>query len=309
MKNLVLQTVIIKNDVPFNNAYLTAFNIMKKEPHKVDITKTSYRFRHLDPKLFVKKSFRTKKVNDSISLVFGKLKPGVEGGAIFGAKLDYSNDARKNKEKYGNYEIIRLNIYRTPISNLLVTGLNLISFGLFKKLMQRYGFDKLFHLALIATIKTEQGIKNVIMEKNEIVNVSTNYATKETTEIYEIDISNISEALTVNKILDTALNNVGKELFFYYDPFKNNCQFFIKYLLEGQGLYSNDVKNFVFQDLKELYNDLPAIVPTIAKFATDVASTIAKWTGRGFNEDEIVNKLTDDELEFCAKNPEVILYI
>jgi hypothetical protein len=208
---------------------------------------------------------------------------------FFSPRLDYNNLSRETKEKYGQFEVLELNIYRTPVNWLIPAALNVISFGKFAELQRKYGYDKLFHLALVATVNDGRTLKNVIMEKNEVVNISTNYATKDTTEVQNVQLRGAK--FTINDILNDALRNVGNERFFLYDAFNNNCQFFIKYLLEGQGLYNQDVKNFLFQDLKDLHEELPQHVGTIAKIGTTAAAVINKLLGKGGR----IEDLTDEE--------------
>ena len=69
-----LQVAIIKKEVGLEKARKIAEEIIKKQNPFMRETEDSYRFRNLPKTKFVQSSFRTKKVNDRVSLVFGERK-------------------------------------------------------------------------------------------------------------------------------------------------------------------------------------------------------------------------------------------
>ena len=288
-----LHAVLIKKSVPLEKAKEHAQEIMKNKKQFYRETKNQYRFRNIAKTKFIKKTFKSKKINPDITLVFGQLTPEnmhLEGSGLFdwikkgvkkvkeffSPRLDsYNNTSTETIKKYGNLPINSLQIYRTPIASVLETVLNFISLGKFTELKRKAGFDKLFHLALVANVNG----KNIIMEKNEAVNVSTSYKTSKDTEVFNIPLNN--KSITIYELLEKARNKVGDKTFFDYNAFTNNCQFFIKYLLENSDLYSDGAKNFLFQDLKSIYENLPSYVPKIAKAVTTTGAIFNKITGQG----------------------------
>ena len=71
-----LHAVIVKKPVALEEARRIASDIIndpKKEFYRE--TGTSVRFRNISKQKFVPKTFRTKKVNKQVSLVFGRLRP------------------------------------------------------------------------------------------------------------------------------------------------------------------------------------------------------------------------------------------
>ncbi len=301
-----LHTVLVNKSIPFEQAFAEAQNIIKKKKFFHRETKNQYRFRNIPKQKFEPKSFKSKKVNKDITLVFGQLKPEhmhLEGaglfdwlkekasnvvskvGEFFKPRLDnYNNKSKKTIEQYGNILVKQLFISRTPVGSMLNTLINFVSLGKWEELKKKYAFDKLFHLSLVARL--ESG-KDIILEKNEVVNISPDYKVYKDTESLDIPFTG---EMTINKILETARKNVGDKTFFDYDAFSNNCQFFIKYLLEGQGLYSQKAKDFLFQDLKEIYEGLPSYVPYIMKGATRLGNIVNKITGGDKNGDIIMKQ-------------------
>jgi hypothetical protein len=73
--NYELHAVIIKKNITQDEARKIAQNIIKdKNKHFMRETKLSYRFRNISKQKFKPKSFRTKKINKNVSLIFGELK-------------------------------------------------------------------------------------------------------------------------------------------------------------------------------------------------------------------------------------------
>jgi hypothetical protein len=202
---------------------------------------------------------------------------------------DYSNTSKRTLAEYGNDPIIRLSIYRTPIQGMINTALNAVSFGKWNQLRKKYGFDQLFHLALIATVRHGTSLKNIVIEKNEVVNISTTYPTNDKTEIFEIPINTPKNNIqfTVNGLLDKTRRLIGNLNFFEYDPFTRNCQIFVRSILLANGLYSTDADQFLFQDLGQLVKELPDYVGKVAKAATTTGAVISKLTGQGKEADEV----------------------
>ena len=48
-------------------------------------------------------------------------------------------------EKYGNLKIISLRVYRVPLSPVLMSAINLVSFQQFAERQKNANYDKLFH--------------------------------------------------------------------------------------------------------------------------------------------------------------------
>ena len=299
-----LHAVIFKKPYELEKAKEEIKNFIKDgKKHFYRETNKSYRFRNISKNKFIKKNFRTKKINSNISIVMGKLKPEyshLEGAGIFDLfkksakhvseffknpiqkvkeiltpRQGYNNTTTKNLNNYGNLIIKRLTIVRTPIMSVLDKAVNLISFGKWASLKKEYGFDKLFHLALIANL----GTKNLVIEKNEVINVDTSYKMSSNTESLDVPIN--GKNITINGMLNKTRQRMGDSLFFGYEGFNNNCQVFVKQLLESEGLYGESEKNFLFQDLSELVKKFPSFSRKIMKGITNTGAIVNKLTGQG----------------------------
>jgi hypothetical protein len=302
-KFIGLHAVIIKKPYDYKKAKQTARKILKKKIINEKETKNNYKFIDNEKNYFYNKSFITKKINSNLSIIVGILKPEyqeLQGGGILdffkkGYNLvktgfnkgkevvkntlirtdNYNNTTTKHLREYGDLPVQRLTIYRTPIMKILDKVINIISLGQFSKLKKEYGFDELYHLALVADV----GNKTLVIEKNEVINVNTSYKTTEKTEKLDVDLK--GKKFTINQMLEEGRKQQGDKKWFLYDPWTNNCQFFIKYCLEAVGLFGTKEKDFLYQDISELQTKLNPVSKAIAKGVTTTGAIFNKLTGRG----------------------------
>jgi len=200
------------------------------------------------------------------------------GGRLIQAKLAFSNKITNILEKYGDMKIKSIRIGRRPINSLVEKAFNIISLGKWSKLRDKYYYDKLFHLFLIITLEDGTVIS---FEKNSIVTMTVN---DERCGMKDVDCMNLDympDSLTLNQLAKKPLERIGKERYFIYDPFSQNCQAFISLLLNTFGLLTPKVKEFVYQDISEIVKRLPWYVKWVGKTVTDIDATISKVTGAG----------------------------
>ena len=102
-----LHAVIVKKPIELNQAKKKAKHFINDKPLKFRETITSYRFENFPKNDFESKTFKTKKINDDVSLIFGTHKEGkdelVEGGNIVSDIIDKIGEflLRNNPITYG----------------------------------------------------------------------------------------------------------------------------------------------------------------------------------------------------------------
>jgi len=265
---------------------------------------------------FIKSSITKRKIEGGY-IVLGDLKPEYEklrGSGILSKFLSkarekveqvkqflsprydrYNNTSQRNLEKYGNQKIKSIAIYRTPLPNLLNKIIGVVSLGKWKDLVSKYGYDKLYHLALVFTLDNN---KNIIVEKNDVININDSYRTQSTTDVFTVEDYK-PNTYTLSMMLEKARNMVNNDkTWFGYDPFKNNCQFFLKYILEANNLYSSDAEEFLFQDLAGVEKELNPISKTIMRGTTHLAGTLNKFLGKGKPVNFDMNEKDSDSVHF-----------
>lgn len=211
---------------------------------------------------------------------------------------DFNNTSRKTLQDYGQYDIHSMYIQRAPISSAINTALNIVSLGQWNRVRKEANYDRLFHLSLVVNIHKDNQFIPIILEKNEAVNISSQFKKFPGSETFSVPMRGYSKAdysrkvrgqsvksLTLNELVNNALNKVGKQKFFLYDAFTNNCQYFIMYLLEYSGLLTPQSKGFIFQPMEEIVKKLPGYVPKMARFITDLGASWNKLSGQGDDAD------------------------
>ena len=201
-----------------------------------------------------------------------------EAGALIGAKLDFSNKIKKILKNYGSKKIRSIRIGRRPINNLVERAFNIISLGKWDKLRKDYYYDTLFHLFLILTLEDGTVLS---LEKNSIVTMSENDKRCSLKDVECVELEYPADSITVNDLVQNTLTRIGKEKFFIYDPFTQNCQIFISDVLETFGLLTEKAKKFIYQDITQIVQRLPFYIKYVAKAVTDVDATVSKLTAAG----------------------------
>jgi hypothetical protein len=173
---------------------------------------------------------------------------------------------RKILEKYGNETIKSLEVCREPVASGVATALNLVSLGTFNKAKNELGYDNFFHLFLVAEMSSGTKIR---IERNEVVNMTTNIGENDKRERMPVNL--LGKTITLNEFMENTKQKMG-DTFLKYDARTMNCQHFVQGCLEGNGLYNNDLKKFVLQDMEGLFSRMPGFAEKIGKFTTNLGS-------------------------------------
>lgn len=200
-------------------------------------------------------------------------------------RKDFPPKARSVLERYGDGQIYALMIMREPISNYIDKALNFISAGKWNEAKQRLGYDKMFHLSMIALLNMPDGEQAKIkIEKNEVINITDTFTLKQGVEEFgsantpeqnragEIEVFRVPLAccITLKELMDKAAKTIG-ESFFTYDAFFNNCQIFLNNILTANGLNTPQISSWILQPADALLAQLPSYVSPFARVITNVA--------------------------------------
>lgn len=300
--NFALHAIIITKKLSSDDAQQLANKIANKNVKQYRETKNTYRFKFLPKTKFIQSSYKTKKVNSKLSLVYGELKPQfikLNGSGLFdkikdvtrrvvsapkniydtltkGRRLDGFNNISKNTlEKFGNEKIVGLTIAREPLQNWIHSVFNVVSFGKWNEGLHKEGITKLFHLSLVATLQNNQ---KIVIEKIDDVNINSHFSFGNQTEYKDVNLEN--KNFTLNELIQKTKEMVGDKTFFEYRSFDNNCFYFVSYLLKSVGLYNNENKKFVFTDLENFVKQLPSHTELIANKITDLGALWSRISGR-----------------------------
>lgn len=190
--------------------------------------------------------------------------------AIFG-RTKYPPDQQKLIDKYGDIKVVSATIGKNPLSSFLTGILNVLTLGGFQQFINKSPYDKLFHIYII--LHLENGT-NILVEKRPSIQmkVVVSYNPPKTQQI-----KTSVPGITFKTILDNTQKKQGSG-YFTYNASSNNCQKFILDMLTANRLYTPYLKDFVYQDVSELfkmYGPAAAIVNATTG-AAEVADIIKK---------------------------------
>jgi len=213
---------------------------------------------------------------------------------FFDYRKGFNKTTKRTMEKYGSQHIVAMTLQKCPIAQVNRQVMNVLSFGAFEKTLKKYGFDELFHLSLLVSL---QNGKKVVVEKNEEINIDTKLPEfKSKCEQKEIKFRPVA-GFTLNKLIQTTKAKIPEKQFFDYDSLRYNCQLFLLDVLKSNGLLKPEYKRFIYQDVRNLFNDLKkdyGYLEKIGKVATRSASIWNKITGKG----DMILIPENDKVEF-----------
>ncbi len=200
-----------------------------------------------------------------------------------GIRKDYPPKARETIFKYGDGIIEELFLRREPIQSFINKALDFVTMGKWSEAKQKYNYDKLFHLSLVASVNMPNGeMKQIIIEKNEVINISDSFSAGGKVQYMKVPVPC---CVTLREFLDKG-QKLGGDNYFIYDAFKSNCQMFLKTLLDANGLSTDATTAFILQPVEELLKELPSYTGKVARALTDVAG-VANVAIYGRGEDTV----------------------
>lgn len=197
---------------------------------------------------------------------FVKSIPGRITGFITGRGNKYPPQCREFLAKNGNNIISSLTVYRAPVQAFIKPILNAISLGEFQRLLDKNGYDKLYHLYCRITFANT----DMRLEKNEVIKMTQPFKDENDSESLNIPLK---QTITINELLNNTEKFMGNK-YFTYSAFNNNCQNYILSILEANNISFPEAKTFILQDMTDFNKSLPSTTKTIAQTTTDLASRI-----------------------------------
>jgi len=184
----------------------------------------------------------------------------------------FNNTSKRTLKKYGDIPIHKMVIRRKPIPAVIQGTINVLTLG-------KQPHDKLFHLSLIATLADGKNTE-IIIEKNETVNITDKFVKNPPQAEYDnVDLK--QSGPTLNEMMNKTVERMGKDAFFSYDGYDNNCQVFVKNVLQASGLLSASNDKFIMQDMEKLIEHTPSLARKIGNAGTTLGEIFNRITGQG----------------------------
>lgn len=175
--------------------------------------------------------------------------------------------------KVGSEEITSLTVRRAPIQEWINSALDAISGGTWNKTRYAYGYDKLYHLSLIVNGR-------YTIQRIGRVSVGLKDNDRPQTEYRRVQLNTFDEPLTIKQILQNTLRRVGSNVFFNYDSFSNNCQYFVSNMLVANRLMTPQLKTFILQPIDELLKQQPDYMRAVTNIITNTGQILGVGTGK-----------------------------
>lgn len=159
----------------------------------------------------------------------------------------------------GDVIIKRIEICRNPIKSIFEKLINIASFGMLKRAMDKLGYDRLYHLYLVLYLNDGSVYS---LEKNQRVNIiNSKISSLDGGMCISIDYGkkNLRDFITTAE--DRNIDG-----FYRYSGFQHNCQKWVFDILNSNGI--NKFNDFIKQDVDQL---VPKYLKKISNFVTDVA--------------------------------------
>ncbi len=171
---------------------------------------------------------------------------------------------RNTLKKHGNTDIISIVVHRVPLSGVAEGLLTAITLGKWKTIRENY--DDIFHL--FATLKLRTG-EVLLLEKNETV-VLKEGAPPTTKEAQSMTVR-MAGAVPLAEFINRTIKRMGLSDYTTYESMTLNCQNFLMNHLQANNLITPQLKQFIWQDTKQLIEKTPSFSRWLGKAITDIA--------------------------------------
>jgi len=217
----------------------------------------SRRYRIKDPALF--KEFITKQIptrTGVINLILGKRE--IQGTGLLldvGERVSqaikgrpagvYPPTVRKFIEDHYDEPITNVQVARVPLSNKIMAGANLLTFGQLSQKMKEHNIDELRHLYCVLRV----GGRDYVAERNEIIVIRPMGQMKGQI----IDLGPPKIHMTVGQLFQKLVDDDPNVI--ENDSIYNNCQKFATTVIHELGLRTPATDTFIHQNIVSLVSD------------------------------------------------------
>jgi len=165
-------------------------------------------------------------------------------------------------KQHGDENITSLVVRRAPIANMLHQAFNALTSGKWDESRHRYGYDDLFHIGIVIN-------RTYIFEYLSHATIGPKSPDAPGSEFENVDGLGQGRTFTIKSLLETTINKVGKDKFFKYDTFTNNCQDHVLDILIANDLgKAPGLRSFIKQPVEQLLKDLPDYTQSAANTVT-----------------------------------------
>lgn len=153
---------------------------------------------------------------------------------------EYTASSKIAIEKYGDNKIINAYLLLEPVHNFYLL--------IYKVLSLNNSFERIKdvrHTTLLLEVKINKDEnKLILIDKTNCISILTEFSINDKYTIIPIQLKKKSKSiLTLRKVLDGTCERIGKNKFFNWHFYKNNCNYFIDNVIKTMN------KDFVYDKL------------------------------------------------------------
>ena len=166
------------------------------------------------------------------------LKKNINNYTIFNEYTASSNIAI---EKYGDNKIMNAYLLLEPVHIFYLFLYKLVSFNNYCK----HSIKEVRHTTLLLEVKINKDEnKLILIDKTNCISILTEFSIHDKYTVIPIQLKKKSKSiLTLRKVLDGTCERIGKNKFFNWHFYKNNCNYFIDNVIKTMN------KDFVYDKL------------------------------------------------------------
>ena len=192
----------------------------------------------------------------------------------------YNPTSLKFLQENGEALITSMSVRRAPVAKGINTALQLITLGQWNQSKEKLGYDNMFHLSIIVELRMPDGsIRKGLMEKLATLNFTN---TLDSPEGAEYKVVPLVKPLVLLPTVNKTQEQMGAD-YFKYSAFNNNCQTFVGNYLMANGLMTDELRGFIYQDVETLLQEQPGFLGDFADTITNlggIADRITKGYGK-----------------------------
>lgn len=202
-------------------------------------------------------------------------------------------------EKYKDWTIDTIYVCRTPLTTIL-QGLVKIAPGV------KLGSQTLYHVDQVFKITDGKKCTYLSISKDETVYVTqTDERPKKIADTVNCRVLSIaSQKITVSKFFSNLIVMADKNAWslWLYNPKVANCQYFVWWGLEANGLGSKDLQTFVLQDTSGVGKHATKVMSAITTGANAVSRLLKRASGNIIetDDDEDESETDSSVLDFSS---------
>jgi hypothetical protein len=165
------------------------------------------------------------------------------------------NSVKSLLKSIGDRKIVAMNVVRTPIEPAIEKLVNFVTAGNIESAKRDLHYDNIFHLMIV--FKLDNG-ELYSLEKNEIIQLR-----RVLYNIYDqrgLEFKYVPVGLTrisLNELMNNTITQYGIDTLIHYSIVAANCQDFITKVLTANKLMTQELNNFINQDVQAIVANIP----------------------------------------------------